>query len=148
MDNLNAAEPPLDAATGAVGQRAIEALSVLGNETYSSTLLALWEAYEPVEDANAVSFSASRERLARPYSGQFTYHLGKLAGAFHPEDRPSFHLIRAGLNIIRTVIAGTGTHAPPFDSKEVSESCVRCWAPVEVTYEGEVTKVRCTERGR
>lgn len=145
MDDTRSAESPLDAATDTVGHRAIEAFSVLGNETRLSILLALWEAYVPFGDANAVSFSKLRERLGRPDSGQFNYHLGKLEGYFVRKTDAGYHLTEAGHNIVQTVIAGTGIHTPSFDSEEVEKSCFRCGAPVEVTYEGEVTKVGCTE---
>lgn len=67
----NTTESPLEAAAGTAGPRAIEAFSVLGNETRLSVLLTLWDAYEPWDEEGAVPFSELRERLGRPDSGRF-----------------------------------------------------------------------------
>lgn len=75
-------DSPLEAAAGAVGPRAIEMFSILGNETRLSIMVTLQEAYEPYADYNAVAFSELPARVGMRDSGQFNHHLDKLAGHF------------------------------------------------------------------
>lgn len=68
---------PLEAAAGAAGPHATEAFGLLANETRLAVLLALWEAYDPHADQNAVPFSRVLNRVETDDPGNLTYHLEK-----------------------------------------------------------------------
>ncbi len=140
-----ATDSPLEAAAGAAGERATEAFSVLGNETRLSILLALWEAYEPFVEDNAVPFSELRERVGMRDSGQFNYHLDRLAGHFVRKTEDGYELRHAGHQLVRTVIAGTGIEAPTLEPTETDGECNRCGAPTAVTYQDGRLYLVCTE---
>ena len=145
MDDSSSTTPPLEAAAGTAGPRAIEAFSILGDETRLSILLALWEAYEPWAGENAVPFSELRERLGRPDSGSFNYHIDKLTGQFIRRSDEGYELRRAGLELVRTVIAGTGLEEPSLKRTEIDQDCPLCGAPTAVTYRDGVVFHVCME---
>jgi hypothetical protein len=145
MTDENSPGSPLETVAGTAGQRAIEAFSILGNETRLSTLLALWDAYEPWTTENGLSFSELRERLGRPDSGQFNYHLGKLEGQFVRKTDEGYELRRAGRRLVQTIIAGTGLEDRSLDPTEIEEDCYLCGAPTMVVYEDEMLFHVCTE---
>lgn len=72
MGGKDTTESPFEAAAGTAGPRAVEAVSVSGNETRLSILLTRWDAYEPRDEESAVPFSELRERLGRPDSAGST----------------------------------------------------------------------------
>ena len=162
MTGPESPDTPLEAAAGTAGPRAVEAFATLGNEMRLSILLALWEAYEPFGGGNALTFSELRERLGRPDSGQFNYHLDKLEPQFvrkteagertdgsrgRADGRSAggYELRRAGHQLVRTVIAGVGLEEPDLDRTELDWTCPLCDAPTESAYEdGWLLRV-CTE---
>jgi hypothetical protein len=136
---------PLVAAAGAAGPQTTEALGLLGDETRLSILLALWEAYDPSNDNDAVSFSELRERVDIRDSGQFNYHLGKLEDHFLRKTDEGYALRRSGLRLVQSIIAGTGIEEPEFDPTEIDATCPYCEAPTAVTYDNANVYQVCTE---
>lgn len=145
MSNDTSIDSPLERAAGAAGPRAIEAFEILGNKTRLSILLALWEAYEPFAADNTVPFSELRERVGMRDSGQFSYHLDKLAGHFVDRGADGYELRRAGYQLVGTVIAGTGIEEPTLEPTEIDQNCSHCGATAAVTYEDGKLYLVCTE---
>lgn len=158
MHDDTAPGSPLEAAAGAAGPRAVEAFSILGNETRLSILLALWDAYEPHAKDNAVSFTELRGRLGIRQGGQFNYHLDKLVGHFIRKTDQGYELRRAGRLLVQTVISGTSIDEPLLPATEVDETtdtlasatgsysvCPQCGAPTAVTYRDGTIFLLCTE---
>lgn len=121
MVETESPDSPLEAAAGVAGPRAIEAFSLLGNETWLSILLALWEVHEPFAEDNAVPFSELRDRVGMHDSGQFHYHLDKPAGHFVEKTDDGYELRHAGRQLVGTVIAGTGIEEPTLEPTELDE---------------------------
>ena len=135
----------LKAAAESAGADAIEAFSIVGNETRLAILLALWEAFDPYTEDNAVSFSELRTRVGMSDPGQFNYHLSKLTGQFvHKTDR-GYELHPAGLHLVQTVIAGTGMKMATIPPTEIGATCLRCGAPTAMSYQDGWLYYFCTE---
>lgn len=145
MTDTDPPDSPLKAAAGAAGSRATDAFELVGNETRLAILLALWEAYDPHSEHNAVPFSTLRDRVGMRDSGQFNYHLGKLDGQFVRKTDDGYALRRSGLMLVQSIIAGTGIEDPTFDPVEVDAPCKRCGAPTAVTYDNVYVYQVCTE---
>lgn len=122
-----------------------EAFSLLGNETRIEILHALWTAYDPHEDAKAVSFSDLYEQSSIEDTGNFNYHLGQLVGHFVVESDDGYELAEPGFRIVRAIVAGTATEVPTLSPTPIERSCVRCDGPVEIEYVDGTTRLRCTE---
>jgi hypothetical protein len=135
MVQPSSTEPGLESAADAAGEPAIEALSLLANETRLSVLLALWEASEPFEPNTAVAFSELRDRVGIRRGGQFHYHLDKLVGRYVTKRDDGYALSRFGTQIVRTVIAGAGLEAHSLEPIETDRECPECGAGVSVTYD-------------
>lgn len=147
MTNLNGNGSPLTAATGATDSRAAEAFELLANEMRLAILFALWDARAPFEGDSGVPFSELRDRVGRPDSGQFNYHLGKLEEQFVEATEDGYKLRPAGDSITRAVIAGTGLADSNLAPTEIGLSCPLCDAPTAITYRhGRLFQV-CTECG-
>lgn len=147
MSDANSPESSLEAAAGRAGPHATEAFGLLGNETRMAILLALWEAYEPGAEANAVAFSDLYERVDYDNPGNFSYHLEKLSDQFiqqHPEG-DGYELRTAGLNLVQAVIAGAGGEDTSLGPAEIDRTCWLCDGPAAVTYRDGVLYLVCTE---
>lgn len=122
-----------------------DAFTLLGNETRIDILQALWEAYDPYADENAVPFSDLYDRVAIEDTGNFNYHLGKLVGHFITATDAGYELRPPGFRVVRAIIAGTATEDPTLEPTSANVSCIRCGGPAEVSYRNGTTVVRCTE---
>jgi len=145
MEEKEAIDSALAAAAETSGERAAETFSLLANETRLAILLALWEAYEPYASENAVSFSALRHRVGIRQGAQFNYHLDHLVGRFVEKTEDGYALRRAGHELVRTVVAGTGIEDASQDPVEISIDCPSCGAPTAVTYRDEWLYIVCTD---
>lgn len=145
MADSNQTDSPLDVAAGAAGPHAVGAFKQLSNEIRLAILLALWEAYDPHGDDDAVPFSELYDRVDVGDSGNFTYHLDKLTGHFVAETDDGYRLRNAGLTMVQAVIAGTGLGERTFEPTEIDLSCYHCGAQAEITYEDEHLYLLCTE---
>lgn len=138
-------DSPLAVAAGAAGPRTTEAFAILGNETRLAILLALWEAFEPWADENAVSFTELRDRVGIEQGRQFTYHLDKLTGEFVRKTDGGYELRRLGHLLVQTIIAGTGVEDHTLAPTGIDLACYLCGAPTAVTYFDGVLFWVCTE---
>jgi transposase-like protein/DNA-binding transcriptional ArsR family regulator len=145
MVNSTVSESPLEAAAGTAGPHAVEAFELLSDETRLAILLALWEAYDPDVENNAVSFSQLFDRVGVRDSGNFSYHLDKLVDHFVEKTGDGYRLRNSGLKVVRAVIAGLGLETRCLPRTEIPRSCYHCGAPVELGYEDERLYQVCTE---
>lgn len=136
---------PLEAAAGTAGPHATDAFKVLGNETRLAILLALWEAYDPHAERNAVPFTELRNRVGMRDSGQFTYHLDKLEGHFIRKTDDGYILRQPGLVFVQSIIAGIGIEEPTLELTEIDAPCPLCGAPTAITYENARVYQVCTD---
>lgn len=116
-----------------------DAFAVLGNETRMDILQTLARAESPL------TFSELRERVGVSDSGQFNYHLNKLAGHFVEESEAGYGLRGAGRRVIEAVLSGAVTETPVIESTAVEDPCHLCGGTVEVTYYEERLESYCTE---
>ena len=116
-----------------------DAFSALGNETRLAILRALGDADEPLP------FSALYDRVDVSDSGQFNYHLDKLAGHFVRQSETGYELARPGSRVVEAVLSGAMTDTPVLEPTEVDHPCPFCGAPVEVTFRDERVELYCTE---
>lgn len=128
-----------------LGGLATEAFSVLSNETRLLTVLALWDAYEPFAEDNAMPFSELYDSVAVDDTGNFNYHLNKLSGDYVTQTEDGYELSTAGLSLVQGVVAGSSIRSPEYEPTEIDEACPHCGAPVEVSYPGQMVRVGCTE---
>jgi hypothetical protein len=145
MRDRNATESPLESAAGAAGPRAVDAFKRVGDETRLAILLALWEAYEPFADDNALSFSELLERVDYDTSGNFSYHLQKLDGHFVESTAGGYRLKQAGHRLVRVIIAGSGLTDGSLSPTEIDYRCQMCGESLAITYENEQLYTVCTE---
>lgn len=117
------------------------AFGILGNDTRIAILRALWEAPEPQ------SYAELRRTVAPDDTGNFNYHVDKVAGHFVRKTEEGYVLRHAGEQIVRAVVSGTITHDPRLEPAEIGERCPYCEQAVEMEYDGEFISVRCTECG-
>jgi hypothetical protein len=137
----------LRAAAESTGADAIEAFGIVGNETRLAILLALWEAFDPYTEDNAVSFSELRARVGMSDPGQFNYHLGKLTGQFVTKTDDGYELHPSGLHLVQTVLAGTGMQQTTIPPTDIGATCLRCSAPTAMSYQNGWLYYCCTECG-
>ena len=135
-----------------------QAFALLGNETRIAILWAVHESDAPV------SFSELRERVGMRDSGQFNYHLDKLAGTFvrrasddsrdegragsaAPADaaeRPDGYVLTfAGMRVLGAILSGTFNKQGSLDPFELDSPCGACGSRVSVEYTDERVVVRC-----
>jgi transposase-like protein len=144
MNDSNATDSPLEVAAGAVGPHVTDAFELLSNEARLAILLALWEAYDPQDTDDTVSFSALQDRIGVPDSGNFNYHLDKLVGHFVEHTDEGYRLRNAGRKIVQAIIAGVGSEERTLPPTEIDMPCYRCGAPVELSYQEEHLYHICT----
>lgn len=147
MENQNVTESPLEAVAGAAGPHAVDAFKRIGDETRLAILLALWEAYEPFADDNALSFSELLNQVDYETSGNFSYHLQKLEGHFVESTPDGYRLKQAGHGLVRTVIAGTGFTDTTLAPTEIDADCWICGESLAITYENEHLYTVCNGCG-
>lgn len=145
MVDTNVSESPLEAAAGAAGPHATDAFGLLGNQTRLAIMLALWEAYDPRAEANAVAFSELRDRVGIRQGSQFNYHLDKLVGTFVRKTDDGYELRRSGRMLVQSIIAGIGFEEPAFEPTEIDAACKFCGAPTEISYENVYVYQSCTD---
>lgn len=146
METVTSANSPLEAAARTVGSDTVEAFKLLADETRLAILLALWEEYEPHTDEN-VPFSELLDRVDYDNRGNFSYHLEKLEGPFVTQhtERGGYELRMSGLNLVQSIIAGTGIDDVTVEKAEIDEPCPICDAPTAMNYRDGVAFWTCTE---
>lgn len=149
MTDGTAADSPLEAAAGGVGERATEAFAILSNETRLAILLALWEAQDPGPSPSepvqpGVSFADLRDRVGIDDPNQLTYHLQKLAGPFVDQTDAGYTLTAPAEQVLHAVMAGTLTDPPSLEGEPVDSECVHCGGTIVIDYSDGVLVERCT----
>lgn len=127
-------DSPLDTLAETAGGDVVEAFSALGNETRLAIMVALWEAYDPHAESNAVTFSELRESIGYSDPGNFQYHLNQLTETFINHTADGYQLRDIGLKIVQTVIAGT-TRKVSLDPTEIDIDCRLCGGSTGVMYD-------------
>lgn len=122
-----------------------EVFRVIGNETRLSVLLALWDAYDPDAETNALSFSELYRAVDFDNPGNFSYHLKQLVGYFIRKTDEGYELRRAGLKLVRSIIAGMGVEDLTLAPTLIDKKCQFCGAQAAVAYEDEWLYILCTE---
>lgn len=135
MANSESEDIRVDVADSTLDSETAEAFALLGNETRLAILLALWEAYDPHEAGDELSFSALREAVGVRQGAQFNYHLEKLVGQFVEKTDDGYRLRRSGLMLVQSIIAGTTADDPDFEDAQIDAECPFCGAGTYVTYE-------------
>lgn len=114
------------------------AYSLLGNDTRVKILQRLGEAGEPLP------FSDLREAVGTADSGQFNYHVDKLAGHFIQKTDDGYELRQAGRRVVMAVLSGAVTESPVIERTETDLPCTNCGAPTEITYHQGWIRNYCT----
>jgi len=139
-----------------------DAFGLVANETRVGILQALWEVQDPL------TFSQLRDRVGVADSGQFNYHLSKLAGRFvrkvdgdtgpdcdHGDEWPSTHdgrasegyvLTYAGRRVVTAIVSGTFTESATVDPFPVGD-CYRCRGQLTARYAEATVTIACEDCG-
>lgn len=116
-----------------------DAFALLGNETRMEMLQTLGDTDEPM------SFTELFDRVGVSDSGQFNYHLDRLAGHFVRSSDDGYELQRAGERVVEAVLSGAVTESPEMEPTQTDMPCPLCDGPVEVSYRDEWVAHSCTE---
>lgn len=116
-----------------------DAFAVLGNGIRLGILQALGEADGPL------SFSELQDRVGTRDSGQFNYHLEKLAGHFLHRTDAGYRLREAGRRVVEAVYSGVLTGDPPVERVELDWPCSRCGTGTEMQVTPGSIELYCTE---
>ncbi|WP_336361356.1 DUF7351 domain-containing protein [Haladaptatus sp. ZSTT2] len=120
-------------------QPAEAVFALLSNDTRIEILRVLAAADGPLP------FSELYDRVGLRDSGQFNYHLQKLAGTFIKQGDEGYELTIAGMQVVGALIAGTYTATATLDPIELDDPCPKCGTrSVVVTYNDEHAHVTCT----
>ncbi len=138
---------PIDAAAGRAGPHTTEAFALLADGTRLAILLALWEAYDPQADDNAVPFSAIFDRVDYDDPGNLSYHLEQLEGPFvrQADAGAGYEIRTTGLQFVRSIVAGAGVQDASLAPTELEEACPFCGAPTTISYRDGLVVHACTE---
>lgn len=128
-----------DTTGGAATLSPDDAFAVLGDETRLAILRTLGEAETPL------AFGDLRQRVGYDASGNFSYHLDKLAGHFVEKNDEGYALRRAGQRVVEAVLSGVVTDAPELERTRIDWPCPNCGAPsTQIAYRQEQVGVFCT----
>lgn len=118
-----------------------DAFKLLSDETRMAILQAVWAAPDP-----PISFTEIRDRIGRPDSGQFNYHVDKLRGHYLARTEDGYELTQAGREVVRAVLAGTLTEEPSTETTSIDAECVDCGGELVARFDGH-GHVDCGECG-
>lgn len=119
------------------------AFDVLGQELRMGILEALAEKRAEDPQNPGVSFSELRDRVGVADSGQFNYHLDKLAGQFVQETDAGYELNAAGQEVIGAVLSGSFEPNGQWGPAELDAPCRECGETVAAHYEDGMIAVEC-----
>jgi DNA-binding transcriptional ArsR family regulator len=119
--------------------RAVEAFSLLGDDTRLAILRALWET------DHSLSFGDLRDSVGVRDSGRFNYHLKKLDDRFVRKTDEGYELRFAGKRVVGALLEGTYDQADDVDPVPVDGPCIECGAALTYRYEDEEASVSCEE---
>lgn len=127
-----------------------DAFGLLGNEHRARILHTLGDAQGTEGPRPAMSFSELYSAAdADIATSQFNYHLQKLVGPFIDKTDDGYRLRYEGVNLYRTIIAGTYTKdSRSIEPFEVGVNCYYCSAAIEATYQDRRVTIACSECDR
>jgi len=115
-----------------------DAFAALADATRVQILRALWEA-----DDKRATFSELREAVGMRDSGQFNYHLDKLAGQFLRKTDDGYELALAGRHVVGSLLEGAYASTDPIDPIALDEPCPFCDGARTFHYEDEEVRIEC-----
>lgn len=118
-----------------------DAFKLLSDETRVAILQAVWAA-----DDTPITFTEIRNRIGRPDSGQFNYHIDKLRGHYLSRTDNGYELTQAGREVVRAVLAGTLTKEPSTEAMPIDVECVDCGGTLVARFE-EHGHIECGDCG-
>jgi DNA-binding transcriptional ArsR family regulator len=117
-----------------------DAFAALADGTRVAILRALWEA-----DDQTATFSELREAVGVGDSGQFNYHLDKLAGHFLRKTDDGYELALAGRRVIGSLLEVAYTKRGSIDPIALDRSCSHCGGDRTFRYEDERVTIDCAD---
>lgn len=114
-----------------------DAFQLLANETRLEILYALWT--RPAWEA---TFTELKSAVAMRDSGQFHYHLDRLAGTFIQRTDGGYTHLAGGITLYRAML-GILNGPETTSSVALDISCPTCDRALELTYENQVLYARC-----
>jgi hypothetical protein len=132
-----------ESAEDAIDRRdAAATFSVLGSETRVEVLRALAD-----HPDDAVRFSDLFDSVAIRDSGNFSYHLDELRGAFVRETDAGYELTHAGRQVVGAIHAGRYTADGELAPMDVGWECLRCGGAMLVGYADGSATIECGDCG-
>lgn len=92
-----------------------------------------------------LSYSELMERVGLDDSGNFNYHLDALRDRFVTKVDGGYRIRRAGIEIVRTLRAGSLAEMGSVDPTSVDERCPYCDAPIQVSVEDGWLLIACND---
>jgi len=117
-----------------------DAFAALADGTRVAILRALWEA-----DDQTATFSQLREAVGVDDSGQFNYHLDKLAGHFLRTTDDGYELALAGRRVVGSLLEGAYTKRGSIDPIALDRPCSYCGGDRTFRYEDERVTIDCAD---
>lgn len=108
-------------------------------------LAALGEQLRERPSEPSVGFSDLRRRVGMRDSGNFNYHLDRLAGRFVREADGGYRLTVLGLRIVAAVVSGRYDGGEPMGPRPLGDDCPVCGEELAVRYEGGLLRVSCAD---
>ena len=139
------------------GTEAGEALSVdklfrlLGNDLRMRIMRALWNEFDfhdyVTDTLDPVPFSELLKRTRIHDSGNFNYHLARLADVLVEHREEGYILTSLGFNVMHAIDAYATFDYETVPATEIDDACPFCEGILVVSYERELVHVRCRNCG-
>ncbi|MFC7229220.1 winged helix-turn-helix domain-containing protein [Salinirubellus salinus] len=147
MSDTGSGAQPHAAATRPHDSAVTDAFGLLGDGTRLAVLLAIWEAHDPADEDNSLSFSEIFERVDYDDPGNLRYHLGKLEGQFieRAPEHDGYALRVPAQKLVRDIVAGVGDHDERLEPTPIDQRCPFCGAGTKVSYREGILFWACHE---
>ncbi|MFC7131679.1 MULTISPECIES: winged helix-turn-helix domain-containing protein [Salinibaculum] len=119
-----------------------DAFAALSDPKRVDILEALWRA-----DDQTATFSELREAADIRDSGQFNYHLTKLADRFVRKGEDGYRLTLAGRHVVGSLLVGAYTTSEGMEPVPLDDPCPFCGGTWTFHYEDERVRIDCEECG-
>lgn len=130
------------------GAEPTDSFELLAHPTRMAVLRELFAAFRESPDDPEVRFSALRQRVDAPDSGNFSYHLDRLVGWFVDETDAGYRLSRRGYGVGLALESGRyGQSADPAPVESLGE-CLFCESPFDARFEDGHVVLRCANGHR
>lgn len=140
------ASPPAATSETGTGEHVTEALdpadafAALADGTRVAIRQVLCEA-----DGQTATFSELREAVGVADSGQFNYHLDRLAGHFLRRTADGYELALAGRHVVGSLLEGAYTKRGSIGQVPLDRPCPYCGGDRTVRYEDEQVTIDCAD---